>query len=146
MLSMVFCSNVVVRQNANTQLEALIKEKEHLASKCKVMEEGINPVLDQIGMEPEEGSTDRPVQPEAIVEKCHSSWACFKQFVHDAGEYVATHVLAVVWSHYLGVDLRRLEAGVSINTDPVKAEELRATSQAMAAKMISDVDLCGETG
>jgi hypothetical protein len=44
------------------------------------------------------------------------------------------------------VDLRRLEASVSSNTDPVKAEQLRTTSQAVAAKMISDVDLYGKTG
>jgi hypothetical protein len=51
----------------------------------------------------------------------------------------------MVQSHYPGVDLKRLEAGVSSNTDPVKAEQLRATSQATATKMISDVDLYGET-
>jgi hypothetical protein len=44
------------------------------------------------------------------------------------------------------VDLKKLEVGVSSNTDPVKAEQLRATSQAMTTKMISDVDLYGETG
>jgi hypothetical protein len=51
---------------------------------------------------------------------------------------VASHVLAVVQSHYPGVDLRRLEAGVSRNTDQEKAEQLRATSQATSAKMITD--------
>jgi hypothetical protein len=45
-----------MHQNAKTHLEALIKEKEHLASKCKAMEEGIKPVLDLIGIEPEEGA------------------------------------------------------------------------------------------
>jgi hypothetical protein len=59
---------------------------------------------------------------------------------------VATHILAIVRSHYPEVDLKRLEAGVSRNTNPVKAEQLKATSQAMAAKMISDVDLYGEIG
>jgi hypothetical protein len=54
-------------------LEALMKEKDHWASKCKVMEEGIKPVMDLIGMELEEGPTDRPVRPEAIIEKCQSS-------------------------------------------------------------------------
>jgi hypothetical protein len=44
------------------------------------------------------------------------------------------------------VDLRRLKAGVSSNTDPVKAEQLRTTSQATAPKMISDVDLYDKTG
>jgi hypothetical protein len=59
---------------------------------------------------------------------------------------VAAHVLVVVRSHYPGVDLQRLEAGVSSNTDQVKAEQLRASSQATAAKMIVDVDLYGKTG
>jgi hypothetical protein len=58
---------------------------------------------------------------------------------------MAAHVLAVVRSQYPGVDLTRLEAGVSSNTDPVKAEQLRATSQATATRMISDVDLHGKT-
>jgi hypothetical protein len=70
MLNMVLCSNAVIRQNAKTHLEALIKEKEHLASKCKAMEEGIKPVLDLISMEPKEGPIDRPARSEAIVEKC----------------------------------------------------------------------------
>jgi hypothetical protein len=51
----------------------------------------------------------------------------------------------MVRSHYPGVDLRRLEAGVSSNTDQRKAEQLRATSQAMTTKMIVDVDLYGKT-
>jgi hypothetical protein len=59
---------------------------------------------------------------------------------------VATHILAVVWSHYPGVDLRRLEVGVSSNTDQEKVEQLRATSQATTMKMIIDVDLFCETG
>jgi hypothetical protein len=59
---------------------------------------------------------------------------------------VAVHVLAVVRSHYPGVDLKRVEASVSSNTDPVKAEQLRAISQETAAKMITDVDLYGEIG
>jgi hypothetical protein len=50
-----------VRQNANAHLETLMKEKDHWASKCKAMEEGIKPVLDLIGMELEEGQTDGPV-------------------------------------------------------------------------------------
>jgi hypothetical protein len=69
MLSMVLCLSAVERQNTKTHLEALIKEKDHLASKFKVMEEGIKPVLDLISMEPKEGPTDRLARPEAIVEK-----------------------------------------------------------------------------
>jgi hypothetical protein len=52
----------------------------------------------------------------------------------------------MVRSHYPGVDLKRLETGVSNNTDQRKAEQLRITSMEIASKMIADVDLCGETG
>jgi hypothetical protein len=48
-------------QNAKAYLETLMKKKDNWASKCKAMEEGIKPVLDLIGMEPEEGPTDRLV-------------------------------------------------------------------------------------
>jgi hypothetical protein len=46
------------------------KEKNHLISKCEALEQRIKPVLDLIRIEPEEAPTDRPAQPEAIVEKC----------------------------------------------------------------------------
>jgi hypothetical protein len=61
MLSVVICSDAVVRQNAKTHLKALMKEKDHWASKCKAMEEGIKPMLDLIGMELKEGTTNWPV-------------------------------------------------------------------------------------
>jgi hypothetical protein len=110
------------------------------------MEDDITPVLNLIRMEPEEPAAGRAPRLGAIVDKCKNYWSWFKQYIRDAGEYVAAHVLAVVRSHYLGVDLRRLEAGVSSNSDQEKAEQLRATSQATATKMIADVDLYGETG
>jgi hypothetical protein len=59
---------------------------------------------------------------------------------------VAAHVLGVVQSHYPRVDLKRLETGMSNNTDQRKAEQLRITSMETASKMIAEVDLCGETG
>jgi hypothetical protein len=51
MLSVVVCSDAVVHQNIKAYLETLMKEKDHWASKCKAMEDGIKPVLDLIGME-----------------------------------------------------------------------------------------------
>jgi hypothetical protein len=53
-------------------------------------------------------------------------------------------MLGVVWSHYPGVDLKRLETDVSSNTNQRKAEELMITSLETTSKMIADVDLCGE--
>jgi hypothetical protein len=109
------------------------------------MEDGIMPVLNLIGMVPEETTTDRAPRLGAIVDKYKNSWLWFKQYIRVTGEYVAAHVLAVVRSHYPGVDLRRLEVGVSSNIDQEKVEQLRASSQATTAKMITDVDLYGET-
>jgi hypothetical protein len=43
------------------------------------------------------------------------------------------------------MDLRRLEAGVSSNTDQEKAEQLRGISQVTTAKKIADLDLYGKT-
>jgi hypothetical protein len=103
---MVLCLSAVIRQNTNTHLEALIKEKDHLASKCKTMEQGIKTVPDLISIE-----------PEAIVKKCQSSWTWFRQYIHNVGEYVAAHVLGMVRSHYPRVDLKRLKTGVSNNTN-----------------------------
>jgi hypothetical protein len=81
------------------------------------MEDGIMPVLNLIGMEPKEPVADQAPRPGAIIDKCKNFWSLFKQYIRDTGEYVATHVLAVVRSHYLRVDLRSLEAGMSSNTD-----------------------------
>jgi hypothetical protein len=127
-------------------MEALIKEKNHLVSKCKAMEQGIKPVLDLIGMEPEEAPSDRPARPEAIIEKCQSSWIWFKQYIRDAGEYMGTHVLGVVRSHYPRVHLKRLETGVSNKTDQRKAEQLRITSMETVLKMIADANLFFSSG
>jgi hypothetical protein len=110
------------------------------------MEDGIMLVLNLIGTEPEEPTAGQAPRPGAIVDKCKNSWSWFKQYIQDADKYVAAHILAMVRSHYPGVDLRRLEAGVSTNTDQEKAEQLRATSQATTTKIIIDVDLFGETG
>jgi hypothetical protein len=138
MLNMVLFLSAVVCQNTKTHLEALIKEKDHLLSKCKAMEQGIKPVLDLIGMEPKEAPTDRPAQPGDIVEKCQSSWTWFMQYIRNTGEYMATHVLGVVRSHYPRVDLKRLEIGVSNSTDQRKVEQLRITSMETASEMIAD--------
>jgi hypothetical protein len=59
-------------------MEVLIKEKNLLMSKCQVMEQGIKLVLDLIGMEPEEMPCNQLARPEAIIEKCQSSWTWFK--------------------------------------------------------------------
>jgi hypothetical protein len=64
------------------------------------MEDGITPVLNLIGMEPEEPAAGQAPRLGGIINKCKNSLSWFKQYIRDIGEYVAAHVLAVVRSHY----------------------------------------------
>jgi hypothetical protein len=106
------------------------------------MEHGITPILDLIGAEPEQPDTaGRPAHPYAIVEKCRNSLSAFKQYVGEACEYVGAHILGVVRSHYPGIDLRWLAAGVSANTSEEQAEDLRDSSRETVKAMVSDVNL-----
>jgi hypothetical protein len=95
-----------------------------------------------IGLELEQpDAAGRPACPYTIVEKYRNSLSAFKQYVRDACEYVGAHILGVVRSHYPGVDLRRLAAGVSAKTSEEQAEDLRDSSRETAKAMISDVNL-----
>jgi hypothetical protein len=106
------------------------------------MAAGVLSILNLIEVAPAQQGAEKP----PLVDRCINSCVMFKQFVHDTSEYMASHVLAVVWSHYPRVDLQRLEAGVANDTDPQKVAELRDSSRTTALKMIADVDLCDETG
>lgn len=102
---------------------------------------GVLPILNLIEVAPAQPGAEKP----PLVDKCINSWVMFKQFVCDSSEYMASHVLAVVRSHYPRVDLQRLEAGVANDIDPQKAAKLRDSSIMTALEMITDVDPCGET-
>jgi hypothetical protein len=81
------------------------------------MEQGITPVLDQIGVEAAQpNEAGRPAHPYAVVKRCRNSLSVFKQYVGETCEYVGAHILGAVRSHYHRVDLRRLAAGVAANT------------------------------
>jgi hypothetical protein len=131
-----------MRQNQKDQFDILIKEKQLWENRCKAMAVGVLSILNLIEVAPTQPGAEKP----PLVNRCINSWMMFKQFVHDTSEYVASHVLAIVRSHYPRVDLQRIEAGVAKDTNPHKAIELRDSSRMMALNMIADVDLCGKTG
>jgi hypothetical protein len=116
MLSMVIVL-VATRIGNKAQFDEFGRQIRWYEDKCEAMEQGIAPVLDLIGLEPDQpDAAGRPARPDAIIERCRNFLSAFKQYVGDACEYVGAHVLGVVWSHYPGVDLRRLAVGVSANT------------------------------
>lgn len=112
--------------------------------KCEAMIEGIRPVLGLIRPETEElAAFDQPSGTGDIVRDCQNTWWWFKQYMGDVAQRVASHVLAVVRSHYPDVDLMsRLEKGMADGTDKAKANQFRDSSMATATKLIKDIDLC----
>ena len=132
----------VVRIGNKAQFAEFGRQIKWYQDKCEAMEQDITPVLDLIGAEPmQPDAASRPAHPYTIVERCRNSLSAFKQYVGEAYEYVGAHILGVVRSHYPGVDLRRLAAGVLANTSEEQVEDLRDSSLETAKTMVSDVNL-----
>jgi hypothetical protein len=131
-----------VRIGNKAQFAEFRRQIKWYQDKCEAMEQGNTPVLDLIGAEPTQpDAAGRPAHPYAIVERCRNSLSAFKQYIGEACEYVGAHIQGVVRSHYPGVDLRRLAAGVAENTSEERAEDLRDSSLETAKTMVSDVNL-----
>lgn len=95
--------------------------------RCKEMADGVRPLMQALA--PDEPQPTDPLNaPEAAVDQCKRAWPLFKEFVQDAGRYVASSVLAIARSHYPRINLKRIEEGVVANTTETKAEELRNSS------------------
>ena len=62
----------------------------------------IKPVLDCIEPEVAPQPDGRPPCPDIVIDRCKTSWESFNR---DAVVSTATHVLAVVRSHYLATNL-----------------------------------------
>ena len=146
MLSMVVVL-AATRIGNKAQFDEFGRQIRWYQDKCEAMEQGITPILDLIGLEPEQpDAAGRPARPDTIIDRCRNSLSAFKQYIEDAYEYVGAHVLGVVRSHYPNVDLWRLAAGVSSNTSEQRAEELRESSRETVRAMIADVNLFLDTG
>ena len=65
----------------------------------------IKPVLDCVDLEMAPQPDGRRQGSDTIIQRCKAAWENFKIFNHDAIMTVATHVLAVVRSHYPTIDV-----------------------------------------
>jgi hypothetical protein len=76
--------------------------------------QGVGPILDTIhgaavgGAELEEAP---PTSPENVVQWCTVAWENFQAYIQRLTRDVARHTLAVVCSHYPGIDLTRVRIG-----------------------------------
>ena len=64
----------------------------------------IKPVLDSIDLETATQPDGRRQRSDTIIRRCKAVWENFKNFNYNAIVTVATHVLAVVRSHYPTLD------------------------------------------
>ena len=77
----------------------------------------IKPMLDCVDLETTAQHDGRRQRPDTIIQRCKAAWENFKTFNHDAIMTVATHVLAVVWSHYPTIDLQSIGGGFTEGLD-----------------------------
>ena len=82
----------------------------------------IKPVLDCVDLEPASQTDDRRQHSDTIIQRCKEAWENFKIFNRDAIVSVATHVLAVVRSHYPSIDLQSIRGGFAEGLSDAETE------------------------
>ena len=105
---------------------------------------GIKPVLDCVEPETAPQPDGRPTRPDVVVERCKTAWESFKGFNHDAVASAATHVLAMVRSHYPTTDLQAIGGGYAEGLSEVETQQLEDEVEDAAKKLVGDIDLFGE--
>ena len=104
----------------------------------------VKPVLDCVDMEVAPQLDDRLPHPDTIINRCKATWENFKSFNRDATISTVTHALAVVWSHYLAIDLQVIGARFARGTGAMKQEQLKDEVEDATKKLAGDVDLFDE--
>ena len=105
---------------------------------------GIKPVLDCVDPEAVPQPNGRPTCPDVVVERCKTAWESFKGFNRDAVASAATHVLAVVRSHYPTADLQAIGGGYAEGLSDAETQQLEDEVEDAAKKLAGDIDLFGE--
>jgi len=104
----------------------------------------VKPALDCIDMEVAPQPDDRSPRSDAIIDRCKAAWENFKGFNRDTTISIATHALAVVWSHYPMINLQAIGAGFARGMGVTKQEQLKDEVEDMTKSLASDVDLFSE--
>jgi len=101
-------------------------------------------VLDYVDLEVAPQLDGRPPRLDTIIERCKAAWENFKSFNRDAIVSTVTHALAVVWSHYLAIDLQAIGAGFTREMGKARHQQLEDEVKDAAKKLASDIKLFGE--
>ena len=99
------------RHKAKAQFDVLVQEAKVQKENFDVVVAAIKPVLDCVALQPATQPDGRRQRSDTVIQRCKAAWENFKIFNRDAIMTVATHVLAVVWSHYPTIDLQSIGGG-----------------------------------
>ena len=88
----------------------LVQEARTQRDKFDAIVAGVKPVLDCVDLEVAPQPDGMPPHPDTIIERCKAAWENFQSFNHDTIVTAVTHAQAVVWSHYLAIDLQAIGA------------------------------------
>ena len=102
-------------------------------------------MLDCIDLKTATQHDNRRQHPDTVIQRCKAAWENFKTFNRDAITTVATHVLAVVRSHYPTTDLQSIEGGFTEGLSDVKTRQLEDEVEEAAKVLGGDIDLFDET-
>ena len=105
----------------------------------------IKPVLDCVDLETATQPDGRRQRSNTIIQRCKAAWENFKSFNRDAIASTATHVLAVVRSHYPTADLQAIGDGYAEGLSDAETQQLDDDVEDAAKKLAGDIDLFGET-
>ena len=89
----------------------LVQEAKVQKENFDVVVAAIKPVLDCVTLQPATQLDGRRQRSDTVIQRCKAAWENFKIFNHDAIVSIATHVLAVVRSHYPTLDLQSIGGG-----------------------------------
>ena len=101
-------------------------------------------MLDYVEPEAAPQPDDRPTCPDVVVERCKTAWESFKGFNRDAVASAATHILAVVRSHYPTADLQSIGGGYAEGLSDAETQRLEDEAEEATKKLAGDIDLFGE--
>ena len=102
-------------------------------------------MLDYVEPEVAPRPNGRPPRPDNVIEGFKTAWESFKGFNRDAIMTVATHVLAVVRSHYRTIDLQSIGGGFAEGLSDAETQQLEDEVEDATKNLAGDIDLFGET-
>lgn len=101
-------------------------------------------MLDLIDLEPPCLPGDRPLRPDAIVERWAGSWGCSKQFTYGVACAAAGNALVVVRLLYPSIRMEVVNTGIARGLSDAQIVAMEQAVEESAMKLADDLDLFSE--